>query len=226
MTTLSCELARSQFSDYLDGMTSGANMQSVAAHLNTCENCADEFLALRNIQRLLSEIRPVQPPRDLGLRLRVAISQERARTARRRLDLWQMHWQNSLAPFLARAAAGFATAVVLLGILGLMVGTVAAPPPVAASDVIAENVSTPRFLYAAIGADQGIVFPKPILVEAQISSSGRIYSYRIVSGPESEAVRQNLDNLLLLSHFSPARFYGIPIPGRAILSFSGVSVHG
>ncbi len=81
------------------------------------------------MQRLLSSVGPAKPPADLGLRLRVAVSQERARTARHRLDIWQMYWQNSLAPLLARGAAGLATAMILLGTIGLMIGTVAAPPP-------------------------------------------------------------------------------------------------
>src|SRR6185437_15601556 len=98
---------------------------------------------------------------DLGLRLRVAISQERARTTRRRLDIWQLYWQNSMAPVLARGAAGLASAVILLSGLALMVGTVAAPQPVAANEAVAtpaERPSTPRFLYTVGGMDSRATF--------------------------------------------------------------------
>ena len=222
----SCLSIQAQFSEYLDGAVSGASMHSIAAHLQQCGACSEEFAAWRNLQLLLSSVGPNRPPADLGLRLRVAISQEQTRTARHRLDVWQMYWQNSMAPFLARAGAGLASAVILLGALALMIGTVAAPPSLAANDATTDSVSTPRFLYTSAGTDARIAFHDPVLVEAEISQSGRVYDYRIVSGPQSQAVREELDNILLLSQFTPALFYGIPVPGRAILSFSGVSVRG
>jgi hypothetical protein len=223
---ISCDSAQSQFPEYLDGAVSGVKMRNIAGHLEACDKCREEFMGLRALQTLLTGVAPIKPPTDLNLRLRVAISQEKARTARRRLDVWQMHWQNSLAPFLARAGAGLCSAVILLGAFALMVGTVAAPPPLAANDAVTDSISSPHFLYTSAGTDAALVFRQPILVEAQVSKTGRIYSYRIVSGPQTEAVKGELDNILLLSQFSPAMFYGSPVPGRAILSFSGVAVHG
>ncbi len=220
----SCSSIQSQFSEYLDGAVSGVEMQSIAAHLETCGECAAEFSEWRHLQSLLSSVGPAKAPADLGLRLRVAISQERARTARHRLDAWQMYWQNSMAPVLARGAAGLASALILVGGLALMIGTVAAPPTVAANETVAESTSTPRFLYTVGGTDSRATFRQPVMVEAEISKTGRVYDYRIVSGPQSQAVREQLDNFLLMSHFTPALFYGIPVPSRAILTFSGV--HG
>ena len=221
-----CGPIQSQFPEYLDGTTSGVNMRNIATHLEACVDCRKEFDAVRGVQRLLTGVASVKPPADLNLRLRVAISQERARTARRRLDVWQMHWQNTLGPFLARAGAGMCSAAILLGAFALMVGTVAAPPTLAANDGITDSISSPHFLYTSAGTDANLAFREPILVEANVSNTGRIYSYRIVSGPSSKAVQERLDNILLLSQFSPAMFYGTPVPGRAILSFSGVSVRG
>ncbi|HVC91335.1 MAG TPA: hypothetical protein VND66_12015 [Acidobacteriaceae bacterium] len=145
---------------------------------------------------------------------------------RRRLGLWQLYWQNSVAPVLVRGAAGLATAVILLGALALMVGTVAAPPPVAATEATAETSSTPQFLYTVGGTDSQAAFRRPVLVEVEISKTGRVYDYRVVSGPASKDVRDALDNMLLMSRFAPALFYGVPVPGRAILSFSGSAMRG
>lgn len=220
---ISCSLARSRFPEYLDGALSGAEMQSIAGHLEKCEPCAAEFAASRALQTLLASVGPIRPPVDLGLRLRVAISQERARTTRRRLDLWQMHWQNSLAPMLARGAAGLATAVVLLSALALMVGTVAVPPGVAANEATADRTSTPRFLYAVGETDARIASRSPIVIEAEISKSGAVYGYRILSGPQPQEVRKQLDNFLLMSHFTPATFYGMPVPSRAVLTLTGAA---
>ena len=218
-----CLSIRSQFSEYLDGAVSGAAMHSIASHLEGCQECTTEFAEWRTLQRVLTSIGPAKSPADLGLRLRVAISQEKSRTTRRRIEAWQLYWENTLSPVLVRGAAGLATAMVLLGVLALMVGTVAAAPPVAAT---ADTTTTPQFLYTVGGMDSRNVFVPPVLVEVEISNTGRVYDYRIVSGPTTKEAREALDNMLLMSHFTPAQFYGIPVPGRAILSFSGPSVRG
>ncbi|MGO8718225.1 MAG: zf-HC2 domain-containing protein [Acidobacteriaceae bacterium] len=221
-----CLSIRSQFSEYLDGAVSGAAMHSIASHLEGCQECTAEFAEWRTMQRVLTSIGPAKPPADLGLRLRVAISQEKARTTRKRLEAWQLYWGNTLSPVLVRGAAGLATAMILLGVLALMVGTVAAPPPVAATEATADTTTAPQFLYTVGGTDSRSSFSHPVLVEVAISKTGRVYDYRIVSGPTTKDVRDALDNILLMSHFTPAQFYGIPVPGRAILSFSGASVRG
>jgi hypothetical protein len=221
-----CLSIRSQFSEYLDGAVSGAAMHAIASHLEGCQECTNEFAEWRALQRVLTGIGPTKPPVDLGLRLRVAISQEKARTTRRRIDALQLYWENTLSPVLVRGAAGLATAMVLLGVLALMIGTVAAPPPVAATEAVADTTTTPQFLYTVGGTDSRNNFVPPVLVEVQISNTGRVYDYRIVSGPTTKQVREALDNMLLMSHFTPAQLYGSPVPGRAILSFSGASVRG
>lgn len=221
-----CLSIRSQFSEYLDGAVSGAAMHSIASHLEDCRDCTAEFAEWRTMQRVLTSIGPTKPPADLGLRLRVAISQEKARTTRRRLEAWQLYWENSMAPFLVRGAAGLASSMILLGVLALMVGTVAAPPPVAATETTADSTTAPQFLYTVGGTDSRSSFARPVLVEVAISRTGRVYDYRIVSGPTTQEVRDSLDNILLMSRFTPALFYGIPVPGRAILSFSGPAVRG
>lgn len=220
---MSCLETRSQFSEYLDGAVSGAEMRAIALHLEQCGECAAEFAEWRQLQRMLANVGPTKPPADMGLRLRVAISQERAHTVRHRLDVWQMRWQNTMAPMLARGAAGLATALILLGTLGLMIGTVAAAAPsVAANENMVDRTSTPRFLYTVGDADSRVAFRRPVVVQADVSATGRVYGYRILSGPQTPAVREQLDNFLLMSHFTPAQFYGMPVPGHAVLSFSGI----
>jgi hypothetical protein len=216
-----CSAIQTRFSEYLDGVIPGSEMRTIASHLSSCPNCSDEFAQWKAMQRLLGGVGPKRPPADLGLRLRVAISQERARTPQRRLQQVQLYWENSLAPVLTRAAAGMATAMLLLGTLGFMVRTVAVPPTVAATEAVAEGTSTPQFLYRVGGQDSGIRLTHPLMVEAEISKGGEVYSYRIVSGEASPRVQRQLDNFLLMSRFTPALFYGIPVPSRAILSFTG-----
>lgn len=239
-----CKSVRERFSAYLDGALTGVIMQQTAAHLESCVECEREFAGWRAMQATLAKIGPAKAPEDLALRLRVALSQEQAHTARRSLARWQVRWQNTMAPFLLRASAGFASAVLLLGTAALLVGAFASPEPVEARDGSADAATSPRFLYSLLASstpetDQAEI-AKPhdpnsrgvaedssaVVVEAYVNSSGRVYDYRIISGPDNAASRAQVENLLLFSVFEPARVFGEPVPGVAVLSFSGVSVQG
>ncbi len=220
-----CRSVQALFSGYLDGAIKGTQMQDIAAHLKQCHACSTEFHRWRNMQTLLSAIGPAKAPAGMDLRLRIALSRESSNAARRRLDRWQMRWENALAPFLVRASAGFASSVLLLGTVILMIGTFAAPEPVAANDA-AMDTSAPRFLYSLANTDAQLTTPEPIVVEASVDNAGRVYDYRVVSGQVTPAVKAALDNMLLMSVFSPARFYGQPVSSRAVLSFTRIAVRG
>jgi hypothetical protein len=59
-----------------------------------------------------------------------------------------------------------------------------------------------------------------------VNGDGEVYDYRILSGPTDATTRTQVENLLLFGRFEPARFFGQPVRGLAVLSFSGVSVRG
>ena len=65
-----------------------------------------------------------------------------------------------------------------------------------------------------------------MVVEAYVNGAGRVYDYRFVQGPTDDATRAQVENLLLYSVFDPARFFGQPVRGLAVISFAGVSVRG
>ncbi|HEX4022269.1 MAG TPA: anti-sigma factor [Acidobacteriaceae bacterium] len=221
-----CLSIQAQFSSYLDGAIQGTKMQAVATHLRQCTSCTAEFNSWCSMQRLLAEVGPAKAPPEMALRLRIAISKERSGVRQRRLDHLQMQWENSIAPFLARASAGFASAVLLLGTVTLLIGTFATPEPLAANDATVDSTSSPHFLYTLADADQRIAVLSPVVVEASIDNAGRVYDYRVVSGPVSQDVRAQLNNMLLMSVFTPARFYGQPVASHAVLSFTSIAVHG
>jgi len=238
-----CKPVRDRFSDYLDGALTGVVMQQTAEHLESCAECECEFAGWRAMQATLAKIGPAKAPADLALRLRVTLSQEQARTARHSLARWQVRWQNTMAPFLLRASAGFASAVLLLGTAALLVGAFASPEPVEARDASADAATSPRFLYSLLASstpETEAEIAKPhepnshgaaedsnaVVVEAYVNSSGRVYDYRIISGPDNAASRAQVENMLLFSVFEPARVFGEPVRGVAVLSFSGVSVQG
>jgi hypothetical protein len=165
----------------------------------------------------------------LLLRIRVAVSQERARSRRSPFHAWNLAWKNTLGPFLLQASAGFASAVLLLGSVIVLVTMFTAPESARANaDEPLGNPTAPRLvsLSSGTGNDQIGALSGPVVVEVYINGAGQMYDYRIVSGPTDDQTRSQVENLLLTSRFEPARFFGQPVRGLAVLSFSGVSVRG
>ena len=222
-----CNSIQARFTEYLDGRLTGHEMQRIAAHLEDCRQCAGEWSELRRMQKSLSELGPVPEPEGLLLRIRVAVSQERARSRKGVLETWKLTWNNTVGPFLLQAAAGFASAVLLLGTVTLLVGMVASPEVAQAHDEPLGMATAPRFMYLSGASNNNMAdVGGPVVVEAYINDAGEVYDYHIVSGPVDDATRSQVENLLLWSHFEPARFFGQPVRGLAVLSFSGVSVRG
>jgi hypothetical protein len=224
-----CRDVQSGFAEYLDGRLSGHEMQQIAAHLDGCRECAEEWKSLRAVHSSLAALGPAPEPEDLPLRLRVAISQERARSHRPQLEVWSMAWKNYVGPFLLQASAGFASAVLLLGSVVLLVSMFAQPERVQAVKDQPLGVATAprlRYLSSAAGENDLSTAGDPLVVEAYVNGEGQVYDYRIVSGPTDAATRGQVENLLLFSVFEPAKFFGKPVRGLAVLSFTGVSVRG
>jgi hypothetical protein len=224
-----CNQVQAGFTEYLDGRLSGREMQEIDAHLGGCAECALAWKSLRTLQFSLAELGPVPEPADLPLRIRVAVSRERARSRRSIFTAWELAWKNTLGPFLLQAGAGFASAVLLLGSVIALVTMFAQPQTADATpDEPLGNATAPRLLYFsnAQGDDATDALSGPMVVEAYVNDEGEVYDYRIVSGPNDATTRSQVEDLLLFSRFAPARFFGQPVRGLAVLSFAGISVRG
>ena len=66
----------------------------------------------------------------------------------------------------------------------------------------------------------------PVLVEAKVDGEGRVYDYTIVSGPADPAIERRVQEDLLSSVFRPAMAFGVPVAGRVVITYSGISVRG
>ena len=224
-----CNATQARFSEYLDGRLTGREMQRVAAHLERCRECAAEWASLKQTQASLAVLGPVQEPEDLLLRIRVAVSQERARKRQTFFHGWGLAWKNTVGPFLLQASAGFASAVLLMGTVIVLVTMFTQPESARANPDEPLGMATgPRWLYISEGAGSNQIgaVSGPVVVEAYINGAGQVYDYRIVSGPTDDLTRSQVENLLLWSVFEPAKRFGQPVRGLAVLSFSGVSVRG
>jgi hypothetical protein len=201
-------------------------MHEIAAHLEVCSGCSAEFAQWRNAQSLVSSIGPAKAPEDLGLRLRVALSQQMANTTEEKLARERVRWQNTMLPLMWRVTAGFASTVAMLGGVALLIGMFA-PEPLLARDEPLGMASSPRLLYSSLKPAEGVAdFNNPVVVEAFVNGEGEVYDYKIISGNADNETRSQLKDTLIFSVFAPARVFGQPVPGTVLLSFSGVSVRG
>jgi anti-sigma factor RsiW len=219
-----CAKVRTSFSGYLDGAISGREMQSVARHLETCAPCTVEFAEWRGLQRVLAETGPVKAPAELGLRLRLAISHEKARQQGFRDNL-TMRWENLVRPLALQTISGLASALLLFG--GISMLAAAVPNAVLANDEPLGAVTMPHYLYSA-AQQQPVVTPNDgtVVVEADINAEGKVYDWNIVSGPVDARTRAAVANDLMLQVYDPSRMFGQPVRGRVLVTFSGMLVKG
>jgi hypothetical protein len=224
---MTCTQAKPLFSPYLDGIVTGKQMRDLSSHLESCDPCRHQYVSLRRTQQVLARVRPRKAPADLALRLQVAISQEAAQSRRRYLDGLQVRLQNALNLFMVPATAGLAAAVVIFVVLmGFM-----APLQADNSDVPLMVHTAPQLQQSAFGSALDSINDDSLVIEAYVDSKGRVQDYRILSDSKEDdpLLPQLKKNMLIFTTFTtfrPALSMGRPTTGRAILSFSRVSVKG
>jgi hypothetical protein len=234
-----CAAIQARFCGYLDGAIGGQEMLAISRHIEGFEDgpsgvqvagcgvCARELEAWRLTQNAVSALGPAKAPADLPLKLRIAISHEQARRNSRLLDRLSLVWDNAVRPMAVQISAGLAGSVVLVGSAVLLIGVVAAPQPVLANDEPLGAMTPPHYLYSTVSPGAIVTaHDTAIVVEASVDTAGRVYDYTIVAGPQDEAVRSQIANQLLGSVFQPASAFGVPIRGRVVVTFAGISVHG
>jgi anti-sigma factor (TIGR02949 family) len=210
---MKCVDVRSLFSSYLDGAVSGKQMRNIADHLALCPSCSSEYDATRRTQALVASIGKRRAPSDLALRLRLAIQHERTRKYGT-LQGFVLRLEHAFNSFMLPATAGLVSAVI---IFGLLIGLFASPQLNVQNDVSTALYLPPRLTSAPYGL---IGINEPVVLEAYVSSEGRVEDYRIISGPkESDSLRVQLDNALIFATFEPARAFGMPSSGRVVITF-------
>ena len=219
---MNCNQAKPLFSNYLDGAMTGAEMHEVSGHLRECAECQSDYNLLENTRSLVSSIGRRQPPSDLALKIKVALSSESARSRRGILQGYMVRLENAFNGLMFPATAGVLSAVVFFGVLiGLLV-----PAQVSAYDDVPSSFYTPPRLQLAEYPEPQLNLDTPVVIETYVDASGRVENYRIISGPDDEQIREQLNRALLFTIFVPAQSFGRPVPVKAIMSFSNISVKG
>jgi len=138
--------------------------------------------------------------------------------------------ENAIDAFMVPATAGLVSTVV---IFGLLMGFLALPGQLQASndDVPLMLYTAPQLEQTAFGTTVTSIGGESLVIEAYIDANGRIQDYRVLSdGVESTERVPDVKNMMFMlstfTTFRPATSMGRPTPGRAVLSFSKISVKG
>ncbi len=217
-----CTEARPLFSSYLDRAVSGTEMHEISGHLEQCAGCQQEYVLLENTRSLVSSIGRRQPPSDLALKIRVAISRTRSRNSLSWFQRYALRVENAFQGFMVPATAGVLSAVIFIGSLMVLL----VPAQVSANDDVPSTFYTPPRLEISEYPEDQLNLDSPVVIETYVDARGLVENYRIISGPDDEEVREQLNRALLRTLFVPAQSFGHPVPGRAVMSFSRINVKG
>jgi hypothetical protein len=222
---LSCREATELLSLYLDGAVTGLEMQAVRQHLDDCRDCSLEYAALRRTQQLLVSAGRASVPGDLGLKIRLAISREAAQ-AKRPYEGLRARIENALEAFMVPATAGLVCAVL---IFGLVAAILAVPGQLQANNTqdVPLVLNTGPELQQSAFETMSSINADSLVIEAYVDPRGRVEDYKILSDPgDAQQLLPQVKRALIFTTFRPAMSMGHPIPSRAVLSFSKISVHG
>ena len=217
-----CTDAKPLFSSYMDGAVSGMEMHEVSNHLNECAVCESEYAMLEKSRALVASLGRRPAPPELAMKLRIALASERSRSWRSVLRSYSVRLENLMNAFMFPATAGLVSAVIFFVAL---IGCFVVPIPADAADDVPTMLYTPPRLEMS-DSDIQIALESPVVIETYVGVTGRVESYRIISGRDDEQIRQQLNRALLFTIFAPAQSFGRPVPGKAVMSFSHINVKG
>jgi Putative zinc-finger len=221
---MTCFEASPMLSPYLDGMLTGKQMIALSEHLEGCPRCRHRFASLRQTQFLLSQVGRRTAPDDLSLKLRLAISREAAHARRPYFQHLWVRVENLVQAFMVPATAGLVSAVVIFGFL---MGFLALPLQAGSADVPLVFTTAPQLEQSAFVNGLASIKDDSLVIEAYVDSNGRVEDYRVLSNPqEPQDLPTQVKNVLIFTTFRPATLMGRPTAGRAVLSFSKISVKG
>jgi hypothetical protein len=220
---MNCARANSMFSLYLDGAVTGTQMMALTQHLDGCDLCQQKYISLRQTQKILTSMGRRKAPDDLALKLRLAVSREAARS---RSPYWQglaIRVENLIHAFMVPATVGLVSTVLIFGFLMGLALPLRADNP----DVPLMLNTAPQLQQSAFGTAVDSIKGESLVIEAYVDSNGRVQDYRVLSNPqETQDLPPQVKNMLIFTTFRPATSMGQPTSGRAVLSFSKISVKG
>lgn len=214
-----CTEVRPLFALHLDNAVTGAEMHAISDHISSCTECAAEYRKLEHTRLLVTSLGRKPVPADLSLKIRVALSRERSRSWRSILQGYTVRLENAMNAFMFPATAGILTTIIFFGALtGFFV-----PAQVGADEVIPSiyrpaRLEPPQTAMSSV-ADRDLNLTAPVVIRAYVDARGNVQNYVIISGPDNDDVRSQLNGVLLFTTFSPEYVFGQPVAGTAVICF-------
>jgi hypothetical protein len=237
---VNCEKVRRLLPGYLDDAVPTGSLAdthiSVGHHVECCADCREELRAYQAMSSIMSGVERPMPPVDLALKIRVAAAQRLSdRNWVHYVRLGRNHAElvlkNILEPMAIPATGGFTVAFIVFVLVCQLLGLGTSLR--AGSNDSPTNLLQPARLMAMAPfpitglEESGHAGPHALLVEATVNAQGEAVSYRILSGPDTDMVRRQLNLVLLFSRFRPQMSFGrFTSGGRVVLSFSDISIRG
>ena len=173
---------------------------------------------IRQIQQALRSMPRRMAPSDLHTNLQVIGSQEasRRRTTRgsRAVALWnrvRTQVNELMRPVALPTAGGFASAIVLFGLLAPSLALRSAP-------VDPDDIPTGLYTEVSVKSSLPLAYDgDEMLVELTVDEEGRMVDYSLPAHTQVQfpmPMRRNIENHLLTMVFNPATTFGQPIAGR------------
>jgi len=225
--------------DYFFGELPEEERRQVDLHTKGCAVCREELQRYRKLAVLLSRAPRVVPPSDLAVRIKVSAAQiqhtldPRTRWQRIR-DRAEILMDNVFRPLTVPATGGFVSAMLIFVVVLQVMApglTVQANP-----NDVPLNIMQPAELIALSDSpgswapekhDSELALPHGLLVDVTVDQNGQMVDYQILSGPKTQEMQHELNQMLLFSRFTPMKSFGRKISGgHVILSFSAVRVRG
>ena len=209
----------------------------MAQHLDRCTSCRAELERCQAISRMMSNLRQAEPPDDLSVSIRVAVSRERegsgvkARLARYKTRL-QLVVEHVVEPLLIPVTGGALVALIVFGFVFPTLGggwrLPGARPDLPLTLMQPARLQTlAGFPLPGLDDAAGVDSSQGLVIEATVNDQGQAVEYRVIGTPLDAGVQRELDHVVLFSRFRPQMSFGRPTSGgRVVLGFSRILVRG
>lgn len=217
-----CSWIQQRLSAYAEGELSSLARFVTRLHLQVCPSCLRDAEAMEAAWSPLRLLRGPEPPPTLATQLRAAISVELAhgnpwqwRMSRLRASI-----RDGLRPMAIRTVSGSLAAALLFGMIMPALWTI----PVEANDDVPVTYLTKGLVSSpTLEATDLFPFSEDTDVLVYIDTRGKMYDFQLPEDQRQNVqLRAEIAQSLLLVEFEPATFFGQPVLGRVVITFTTV----
>jgi hypothetical protein len=217
-----CSWIQQRLSAYAEGELSGVARFVTRLHLQVCPSCLRDAESVEAAWSPLRLLRSPEPPATLATQLRAAISVEliRGNPWQWRMTRLKASIRDSMRPMAIRTISGSLSAVLLFGLVMPALWTI----PVEANDDIPVTYLTKGLVSSpTLEAKELFPFSEDTDVMVYIDTRGKMYDFQLPEDQRQNVqLRAEIAQSLLLAEFEPATFFGQPVLGRVVITFTTV----